>query len=152
MKKPFRIDQRSSQDRRQNQTPFFKFALVEGRRNSLRRVEDCKRIVQLDRYCPTLLVSTLIVLGLSLLDATLTLVLLENGAVELNPMMRYYINLGPEAFVMVKYGVTALALMIIVALNAIISKRWRTLSYFMFPSCALVFGAVVIWELYLLAK
>ncbi len=123
-----------------------------GKRRTLRRVEDCKRIVELDYYPPILLISILIVLGLSLLDAALTLVLLDKGAVELNSVMRYYINQGPGTFVLVKYGLTALALMIMVGLNAIISVRWRIVSYFMFPSCVLVFGSVVVWELYLLAN
>ncbi len=108
--KPVCIDQRSSQDRRQNQTPFFKFALIEGRRNSLRRVDDRKRITVLDQYHTSLLIFILIVLGLSLVDAALTLTLLKQGAIELNPVMRYYITLGHETFVIAKYGLTALPL------------------------------------------
>lgn len=152
IEKTFAIVQRSSQDRRHNQTPFFKFTLVESRRKSLRRADDRKRITLLDQYHTSLLVFILIVLGLSLLDAVFTLVLLDKGAVELNSVMRYYINHGPGTFVLVKYGLTALSLMIMVSLNAIISVRWRIVSYFMFPSCVVVFGSVVIWELYLLAK
>jgi len=152
LNKPTNMERRSNQDRRQNSIPFYKLLLYVGKRQTLRRVDDCKRIVELDQYHPILLISILIVLGLSLLDAVLTLVLLDKGAVELNSVMRYYINRGSGTFVLVKYGITALALIIIVCLNAIISVRWRTASYFMFPTCALVFGSVVIWELYLLAK
>jgi len=152
LNKPTNMERRSDQERRQNNIPFYKLLLSLGKRQTLRRVKDCKRIVELDHYHPILLISILIVLGLSLLDAVLTLVLLDKGAVELNSVMRYYINHGPGTFVLVKYGLTALALMIMVGLNAIISVRWRIASYFMFPSCVLVFGSVVIWELYLLAK
>lgn len=152
LNKPTNMDRRSDQDRRQKNIPFYKLLLSTGKRRTLRRVEDCKRIVELDHYPPILLISILIVLCLSLLDAALTLVLLDKGAVELNPVMLHYINLGPGTFVMVKYGITALALMIMVGLNAIISVRWRIVSTLMFPSCVLVFGSVVVWELYLLAK
>lgn len=94
----------------------------------------------------------MIVLGLSLLDAALTLALLNKGAVELNPVMRYYLNLGPRTFVMVKYGLTAFSLMIMVVLHPIIPARYRILSSVMFPSCILVFGSIIIWEIYLLTK
>lgn len=146
------MEQRSNQDRRQNHIRFYKLLLFKGKRRTFQRTEDCKRIAVLDHYHPTLLTYVLIVLGLSLLDAALTLALLDKGAVELNPVMRYFINLGPGTFVMVKYGLTALALMIMVVLNAIISVRYRIISSLMFPFCILVFGSVIIWELYLLAK
>ena len=145
------MDLRSDQDRRQNHIPFYKFLFFKGKRQSLRRIEDSKRITVLDQYHPNLFICVLIVLGLSLMDAFLTLALLKKGAVELNPVMRYYISLGPGIFVMVKYGLTALSLILMVILNAIISKRYRLVSLLMFPFCALVFGAVIIWELYLLA-
>lgn len=93
----------------------------------------------------------MIVLCLSLLDAALTLILLDRGAVELNPVMRYYLTHGSVVFVLIKYGLTALALMIIVALHAVISARYRIGS--LLPLfCGLVFASVVIWELYLLAR
>lgn len=97
------------------------------------------------------MISVLIVLGLSLLDAALTLTLLERGAVELNPVMRYFLTFGPGPFIVVKYGLTALALVLMVVLNTISSRRYRIVS-FILPFCGLVFGSVVIWELYLLAR
>jgi len=104
-----------------------------------------------DQYHPSLLIGILIVLCLSLVDAALTLLLLDRGAVELNPLMKFYIELGPGTFVIVKYGLTALGLFIIVILNAIISARYR-IGLFVIPFCALMFGSVIIWELYLLTK
>lgn len=152
MKNPVKTEQRSNQDRRQNHIPFYKLFFFKGRRRALQRTEDRKRITVLDQYHPSLLISVLVVVGLSLLDAFLTLTLLEKGAVELNPVMRYYINLGPGIFLMVKYGLTALALLIMVVLNPIISVRYRIASSLMFPFCILLFGSVVIWELHLLAN
>jgi hypothetical protein len=150
--KPANKKRRANQDRRQNHIPFYKLFLFKGKRQAIQRAEDCKQITVLDKYHPNLLIFVLIVLALSLLDAVLTLILLDKGAVELNPVMQYYINLGPEIFVMVKYGLTALALMIMVVLNAIISARYRIVSSLMFPFCVFAFGTVIIWELYLLAR
>lgn len=151
MKKKSKLERRSGDERRAHQTPFFKFLFFGGKRQKLRRIEDSKRITVFDYYQPTLLFAILIVLCLSLLDAALTLILLDKGAVELNPVMQYYISLGPVIFVLVKYSLTALALLIMLVLHAINSARYRFGSLLL-PFCGLVFGSVVIWELYLLAK
>lgn len=152
MKKPATKEQRSNHDRRQKHIPFYKLFLFKGKRSTLRRSEDCKQITLVDQYHPNLLIYTLIVVGLSLLDAALTLTLLSKGAVELNPVMRYYLSLGPRTFVIVKYGLTAFSLMIMVVLHTIISVRYRIFASIMFPSCILLFGSVIIWEIYLLTK
>jgi hypothetical protein len=120
-----------------------------GNRQRVRRLDDRKQIILLDRYEPTLLFSVLTVLCLSLLDGTLTLVLLERGAVELNPVMRYYLTLGPVTFLLAKYGITALALFILVSLHNITFSDHR-IGIFLLPFCKLAFGSVVIWELFLL--
>jgi hypothetical protein len=143
---------RSSQDRRHNHNPFYNIFSLKGKRRTLRRSTDLMRVTTFDQYHPTLLFYVLTVLSLSLLDAALTLVLLQKGAVEINPVMRYYIGLGPWVFVIVKYGITALSLILIVVFNAIIYTRHRIASLLTMPFCVSVFGSVVIWELYLLAN
>ena len=107
LKNPVSIERRSSQDRRQSHIAFFKLVLCKGKRCSLRRAEDCKQITVLDQYDTSLMICALIVLGLSMVDAVLTLTLLEHGAVEVNPVMRYFIDLGLGPFVIAKYGLTA---------------------------------------------
>jgi len=151
LKKTINLEQRSGKERRQNQIPFFKLILFKGKRHRLRRANDRKQITLLDHYHPSLFTLILVVLSLSLLDAILTLTLLEKGAIELNPVMRYYISLGPTVFVVAKYALTVLPLMIMLILNGIISERYR-IRLLMFPFCGLVFGSVVIWELYLLSN
>jgi hypothetical protein len=145
------LERRTGEDRRQKHIPFYKLLFFKGNRQELRRNDDRNRITVLDYYHPTLLVFIMIVLSLSLLDAAFTLMLLEKGAVELNPVMQFYIALGPVTFVIVKYGLTVLALVIIVVLHAIISARYR-FGALILPFCSLAFGSVVIWELYLLAQ
>ena len=137
MKNISKKDRRSGLERRQDHIPFFKFLFSSGKRKKLRRTEDSRKITVFDVYHPNLLFSILTVLVLSLLDATVTLILMER-------------TLGPTTFVMVKYGITALALLIILLIHAIISTRYR-IGALMLPFCGMVFGSVVIWELYLLA-
>jgi hypothetical protein len=151
LKKTVDQDRRSGKERRENQIPFFKLILFKGKRRSLRRADDRKRITVLDQYHPSLFIFILVVLALSLVDAILTLTLMEKGAIELNPVMRYYITLGPMAFVVAKYGLTVLPLVFMLFLNGIISERSR-IGLLIFPFWGLAFGSVVIWELYLLSN
>jgi hypothetical protein len=81
----------------------------------------------------------------------LTLLLIERGAVELNPVMRYYLTLAPATFLAVKYGITALALLILVGLHTITFSDHR-LGIFLLPFCKLTFGSVVLWQLFLLYR
>ena len=144
------LERRSGHERRKSPIPFYRQLSFKGQRKTLRRAADRKRITLLDWYHPSMLVSILAVLGLSLLDALLTLILIEKGARELNPVMRYYVDHGPTVSVLVKYGITALALFIMLVLGALLARRWRFTSL-LIPLSGVLFGSVVIWELYLLA-
>lgn len=48
-----------------------------------------------------------IILILSTIDGYLTIVLLENGAWEANPIMRYTLSVSNEFFIFIKYFITA---------------------------------------------
>ena len=143
------LERRSGQDRRDRQEPLLKGLFFSGVRESVRRAEDRKRIVFLDRYDPSMLIPIILVLILSLLDAALTLILIARGARELNPVMQYYINHGPKVFLLVKYGLTAASVLIIVLIYESLASRYRLRSTIL-PVFAAVFGCVVLWELYLL--
>ena len=144
-------ERRSGQDRRQGQIRFEKFLLFGGSRHMVRRADDKKRIILLDRYEPSLLFSVLTILCLSLVDGTLTLLLVSQGANELNPVMQYYLTLGPKSFILAKYGITALALFILVVLHSNTSER-HTMRNYLLPFCKITFGSVIIWELFLLYR
>lgn len=81
----------------------FKSLFLNGIRESVHRIEDRNCIDVFDRYKPSLFIAIMIVLGLSLLDALLTMILLSQGATELNPVMRYFLSHGPQVFIFVKY-------------------------------------------------
>ena len=146
-----RKERRSGQERRQGQIRFEKFLLFGGSRQMVRRAEDRKRIIMLDRYESSLLFSVLTILCLSLVDGALTLLLVGQGATELNPVMEYYLTLGPKNFLLAKYGITALALFILVALHAFTFRGYRIQDYLL-PFCKLTFTSVIIWELFLLYR
>jgi hypothetical protein len=145
------FERRSSQDRRQRTLTLWQWLHYKGKRETGRRSADRKRIVAFDRYRPSLMVAAMVVLGLSLLDALFTLVLLSQGAREINPVMRYFIDHhGPRVFIIVKYGLTALSVLIVILCNEAIAERYRRLTGLL-PIFAAVFGGVVIWQLFLLS-
>ncbi len=144
-------DRRSGHDRRRKQPFSLKQLAYKGQRKTVRRAADRRRIVALDRYSPSLFVAIIGVLCLSLLDALFTLILLARGATELNPVMEYYLSHGPRTFLFVKYGLTALSVLLIVLLNNTFATRYRVGTGMLLHLFAACFGSVVIWQVYLLS-
>jgi len=144
------LERRSGQDRREHQLSMFKRLFFTGIRQEIRRAEDRKSIVIYDRYKPSLFIDIITILGLSLLDALLTLILISQGAKELNPVMRYFLSHGPQVFISVKYGLTVLSVLIIMFIKEALSTRYRIGTDVFFHIFAALFGSVVLWEFYLL--
>lgn len=144
------LERRSGQDRRENERSAFNKLYFKGKRASVRRNEDRQRIVALDLYQPSLFIGIMIVLCLSLLDALLTLLLIAQGARELNPVMRYYLSHGPHVFLLAKYGLTSCSVLIIVLLKESLVTRYRIGAGMLLHVFTAFFGSVVTWELYLL--
>ena len=80
-----------------------------GNRILIRRQEDRKRQFFVDQYSPKLFAAIVVILFLCVLDALLTLFLLNHGAYETNPIMAYLLNIGPYAFYFTKYAITIIA-------------------------------------------
>ena len=151
MEESARRERRSGNDRRGRQPWAIKNLFSAGQRKTIRRAADRRRIVALDYYRPSLLFSIVIVLSLSLLDALLTLILISRGARELNPVMEYYLSFGPHVFLFAKYGLTALAVILIVLLSEPLTARYRLKADTFLHLFAACFGSVVIWQVYLLS-
>jgi len=144
------FEQRSGQDRR-HQNSLFKKLFSRKLRESTRRAEDRNGIIVFDRYKPSLVISIIIVLILSLLDALLTLILLSQGAKELNPVMQFYINYGAREFIYAKYGLTAVPMLIVLFAKEALVSRYRIDIGVLFHIFGAFFGLVIAWELYLLS-
>ena len=98
---PF-TNQRVIQDRRSHPTSFISTLKFGGRRKGFRRErEDRNRYV--DCLSPRTIVLTLIIVVLSTLDAIFTIIHLNNGASELNPLMDQIIQSGFQSiFIIIK--------------------------------------------------
>ena len=111
---PGNADRRSRRDRRTKRISNMRWLFKRGRRSGLRRESDRRNLHLMDYYSPGIFYILVPVLLLSVADALLTLWLLENGAVELNPVMRLFSrHIGADAFMAVKYLLTSIAVMIV---------------------------------------
>ena len=88
---------------------------------------------------------------LSVLDALFTLdLVLHKGAVELNPVMDYYLDCSPLVFFWVKYLLTWAALLIILLAKDVYLFKTKFQVKSLFIIVSIPFLLVVHWELYLL--
>ena len=95
------VNQRVIQDRRSRPTSFMSTFKLGGRRRSFRRKEE-GRNQYVDRPSLRTIALTFIIFVISTLDAIFTLLHLENGAFELNPLMKQTIQSGFQSFVIIK--------------------------------------------------
>jgi hypothetical protein len=146
------IERRSGNDRRKRRIPTFSELLTRRRRHQLRRKEDRRRIVLFDRYSRSVVLMVMVILVLSITDALLTLFLLDHGAVELNPIMAFFLEIGATTFMMVKYALTALSVSIILVLNYAFVRHLNLQARTLLNYFAGLFALVVVWELFLVAR
>ena len=108
------LAKRGHSDRRRKATPIFSKYTIFGRRKGFRRAEDTKQYIYVDKYGIRLFVLLMAILVLGTADALLTLYhVYVNDAVEMNPIMDFFLGVSPEVFFHVKYVVTALCLVVL---------------------------------------
>jgi hypothetical protein len=101
-------------DRRRQPTPMISRYTFRGRRKVIRRDEDKKRNIYVDRYGWPLLFLLAVILFLGTADAFLTLYHVRvNDAQEMNPVMDFFLGKSPHAFFHVKFGLTVLCLLVL---------------------------------------
>jgi hypothetical protein len=105
--------ERRIQNRRQFSLRSLSGALFTLRRRHARREGD-KTNSYIDWYGPWPLIASVLIILLSGLDAFLTLILLNHGAIELNVLMDWLIKMDIRTFAAVKLAVTGLALVVLV--------------------------------------
>lgn len=85
------------------------------RRRQLRRQADRAQFHYIDYFEPSVVALCIGILVGSLADALLTLQILERGGVELNPLMARLITWHTHGFVLVKYAITAVCVLVLIA-------------------------------------
>jgi hypothetical protein len=143
-------EKRSGKDRRTHQFPKWRYLLFSGRRANARRKEDIHRTFYFDRYSSNLFAAIIAILMLSVLDALLTLYLIDNGSTELNPVMSYFIEYGPFVFMGAKYFLTCTGVIILLLFRNVLRKRSITHTQHIFSYIIVAFSTVIAWELFLI--
>ena len=140
---------RRSLDRRSRRRPPLRYMIFGGRRISARRDTDKTDFIFVDRYSPWLLVVIVLLLILSLADAFFTLYLIEHGATEINPIMAYFLSLGPWAFIFGKYFLTCSCILCLLMAHNLYFKPLRLHVKRIFPALIVIFLLVIGWQIFL---
>jgi len=148
----FNVERRSGKDRRKKRAINIRSLLIGGRREKIRRKEDKHIFLLADRYSPLLFAVIVTILLLSVADALLTLFLIGEGAFELNPIMAYYIKIGPYSFLAVKYALTSIAVISFLLLRNIYLRPFKMYTGTLFYFIAALFMTVVAWQLFLISS
>ena len=147
----FNVDQRSGIDRRNQGGISFRSLLLGGRRENIRRKSDQQKRFHVDQYSAFFFAAIVIILTLSAVDALLTLFLIGNGAFELNPIMAYYIQIGPYWFLSVKYSLTCIGVVSLLILRNIYLRPLKIYAGSVLFIFTAVFITVFAWQLYLVS-
>jgi hypothetical protein len=146
---PYR-ERRCGKDRRRNHQAQFKYFLINGRREAARRQEDRTRSYFFDRYNQRMFAAITAILMLSIFDALLTLILIERGSSELNPVMAYFLEYGPLSFIIAKYLLTSFGVVILLVFKNVFINKINMYAHSLFGCVISVFSTVIVWELFLL--
>jgi hypothetical protein len=146
----FLLDRRTGKDRRRYNVPEIKSLFIRGRRKKIRRQHDRYKPFCFDQYSPALFAPIVLILLLSIIDALLTLFLVDCGAREINPLMAYFLKFGPFAFMGVKYFLTCFSAMIFLIFHNVYFQRLRVHTRTIFTCAIAMFVIVIGWELFLI--
>ena len=110
-------ERRSGKDRRERPTSPFTIQSLFGSRRHYRRKEDARKLYFVDLYSPVSVAVMMCALLLSVADAFLTLKLVGGEVHELNPIMDFFLRMGPFPFIMVKWFFSAFGLLTLLVLK-----------------------------------
>lgn len=144
------VERRSGVDRRTRSLGAYLYGGIYPRRVGGRRNED-RLYPIVDWHSPRVLALVVAILGLCAMDAVLTVILLQHGAIEANPFMALLVPHNLTWFVAVKLGLTAIGLLVLVACSTMRLMRiipGEAVLYFVL----IAYGVLVSYELRLLPK
>jgi len=107
------LDRRILNDRRNQPTPALSMFTVKGQRRSFRRWGEQERGGYVDRYGSGLLFLIVLIMGLNVIDALLTMMILEDGGWEINPVVRSVIQIYGDRFWIWKFVVVSVPLILL---------------------------------------
>lgn len=148
----FHFDRRSGKDRRSNDVPDAKSLFIYGRRKKVRRKDDKFKISYLDQYDSKIFISIVLLLFFSIIDAFLTLFLIDHGASEINPIMDYFLKFGPVTFLSVKYFLTCYSILVLLIFSNFFIRKLKIYTYSLFSYALVTLIIVIGWELFMMSR
>ncbi len=106
-------DTRILKDRRMHPAPALSKYTLYGRRRVFRRKEDQLKGGYVDQYGPGLLALLILPIGLTILDAWFTMMILNDGGHEINPIAASAIQLFGYKFWIWKYLIVSIPLILL---------------------------------------
>ena len=143
-------ERRCGFDRREGKMSVLTKYWLTGRREVVRRQEDRQESYHIDRHSFKTLTAVLLIISLSILDATFTLFLISHGASEINPVMAYFLGHGPLVFFGMKHLFTCTSLILILINTNSYLFGTNVRAKRLFVLLLVAFALVVNWELYLI--
>jgi hypothetical protein len=107
------LDRRILKDRRKEPTLALSRFAIKGQRGSFRRKEDQERGGYVDRYGSGLFFLIVLIVGLNVVDALLTMVVLDEGGWEINPIVRSAIQIYGDKFWIWKFAIVSVPLILL---------------------------------------
>lgn len=131
-------DRQTLGDRRKKSTPCLSRYTFSGRRRAFRRKEDQERGGYVDRYSSKLFFFLILVVGLNLLDAFFTMIILDHGGSELNPIVASVISLYGDEFWIWKFVLVSASLILLC-----LHSKFRRVKVWIFGITIAYLGAVL---------
>ena len=140
---------RNLPDRRRRSTPTLSlYSLTgKGRRNGNRRHSDRFRHACVDGFGLHSLLVIATGLLLCIADAFFTLQLVNRGAHELNPVMGFFLRLGPGVFLAVKYAATGISLIVLLLFKNRPFWKERIYGRHVLAAVPFIYALLILWEL-----
>jgi hypothetical protein len=139
------FEKRNSSDRRRQPTPGLSRYTLFGRRKGFRRKIDELKGGYVDHYSSRLFFFLVLIVGLNVLDALLTLMILDLEGWELNPIVRSVIDLYGERYWVWKFAIVSVSLVLLCLHSGF--RRVKTLVV----CIGFVYLAVIFYQIFLTA-
>jgi Domain of unknown function (DUF5658) len=136
------LDRRWLSDRRHRPTTLWSALCSQGRRTGFRRAGEGHH-AYVDGLAWRVVGLAVLVYGCSILDALLTLLYVQDGGGEANPVMQLTLAYGPTVFVALKLSLTGVAVWWLAA-----HQQWPLAARGLY-GIALGYGAVLVYHLVL---
>jgi hypothetical protein len=137
-------NRRSHVDRRKKPTPRWSRFTFFGRRRAFRRKTDQEKGGYVDRYSYILFFLLVLILGLNILDSLFTMMIIDLGGQEFNPLVRSFIELHGDMFWIWRFVIASVALILLYLHRGFIMVRR------MIIAIGSIYVVIMVYQIYLI--